>query len=91
MQATQRRYHPEPDFCLVRDLLVETFPHYLALSNWRIEAVRRVAALGAQSAWVGSTQPFSLALEFQPRGLSYKWRQGGGVKARSSPSPEAGT
>ncbi len=37
MHATQRAYHADTDFGRVRDLLIETFPHFFRLSNWRIE------------------------------------------------------
>jgi hypothetical protein len=35
-----------------------------------------VAARGARSVWVGSAQAFYLAIGFQWRGYSFKWRKG---------------
>jgi len=35
--VTQCAYQPDPDLGRVRDLLVETFPRFFELSNWRIE------------------------------------------------------
>lgn len=37
MKATYRKYNPERDFLRVRDLLVQTYPLFGTLSNWRLE------------------------------------------------------
>ena len=42
-----------------------------------LEAVRRVAALGAERVWVGADKPFYLAIGFRRRIVSYPWNKPG--------------
>jgi len=57
---------------------VGTHPDVLRLGLGRAviyEAVRRVAALGAEAMWVGSGQPFYLAIGFRRAHASHAWRK----------------